>query len=190
MALRRTEAPAELPLRVDDSLRLQLRLFDDAEDAIIEAMVAAATEHLDGKDGILGRALIEQSWELLLDSFPCASEIRIPLPPLRSVESITYVDSNGDTQTLATSVYAVDTASEPGVVSLKYGQTWPSTRCQRNAVTIAFTCGYGTSDDVPERLKSAIKLMVGDLYANREAQGEAMVRNATADALIFPFKVF
>lgn len=183
MRLRRTAAPDTLPLTVDD-LRFDLRLVGTTQDADIEGYIADATGRLDGKDGTLGRALVEQSWELLLDRFPCASEIPIPLPPLRSVTSITYVDTDGATQTLATTVYAVDTASEPGVVSLKYGQTWPSTLCQRNAVTIAFTCGYGLSDDVPDPLKSAIKLMVKDRYDQTQDNEAAIAR------LIFPYRVF
>lgn len=183
MALRRTTAPAT-PVLAPDALRFDLRLFDTAQDTAIEGYIADATERVDGKDGILGRALVTQQWELLLDAFPCASVIRIPLPPLVSVQSITYVDTDGATQTLATSVYAVDTASEPGVVSLKYGQTWPSTQCQRNAVTIAFTCGYGTAAAVPERLKSAIKLMVKDRYDQTQDNAAAI------DKLLFPFRVF
>ena len=183
MRLRRTSAPVE-PLLKPEAARADLRIVDESQDDDIALKIAAATEYFDGKDGILGRALIEQSWELLLDRFPCESEIRIPLPPLRSVESITYVDPDGETQTLATSVYAVDTASEPGVVSLKYGQTWPSTRCQRNAVTIAFTCGYGVSDDVPARIKAAVRLKVVDLYEQTEGNGKAI------DALAYGYRVF
>lgn len=183
MALRRTAAPDTLPLTVDD-LRFDLRLIDTAQDDDIEGYIAAATDALDGAAGALGRALVEQRWELLLDRFPCASEVKIPLPPLRSVESITYIDTAGATQTLATSVYAVDTASEPGVVSLKYGQTWPATQCQRNAVTIAFTCGYGLSDDVPAALKSAIRLAVKDRYDQTTDNEAAIAR------LIFPYRVF
>lgn len=183
MALRRTTAPAE-PLLTPAAVRFDLRLFDAAQDAEIAEFIAAATEELDGKDGALGRALVTQKWELTLSGFPCASEFKIPLPPLQSVESITYVDSNGDTQTLATSVYAVDTASEPGVVSLKYGQAWPATRCQRDAVTVAFTCGYGAAGDVPERIKSAVKLKVKDRYD--QAQDNA----GAVDRLLFAFRVF
>jgi uncharacterized phiE125 gp8 family phage protein len=184
MRLRRTQAPDEAILSAADARADTIRIVDDSQDDTIDALIAAATEAFDGKDGALGRALVTQSWELLLDRFPCACEFAIPLPPLRSVESITYVDTNGDTQTLATSVYAVDTTSEPGVVSLKYGQVWPTTRCQRNAVTIAFTAGYGTGDDVPERVKSAIKLKVADLFYQTQDNAAAV------EALVFPFRVF
>ncbi len=183
MRLRMLTAPDELPVTLAEA-RTHLEIVDTDRDDAISAWIADATGELDGKDGILGRALVTQQWELALDRFPCGSEIGIPLPPLRSVESITYTDTNGDTQTLATSVYAVDTVSEPGVVSLKYGQTWPSTRCERNAVSIQFTAGYGTADDVPETLKSAIKLRVGDRFANRESQATDL------SSLIFRFKVF
>jgi uncharacterized phiE125 gp8 family phage protein len=190
MALRRTEAPTEVPVTVAEA-KANSNITGTSQDDEIEAMIASATEQLDGKDGILGRALCTQEWELLLDAFPCGSEIKVPLPPLQSVESITYVDANGDTQTLATSVYAVDVASEPGVVSLKYGQVWPTTQTQRNAVTIAFTCGYGEAGDVPERIKSAIKLMVGDLFENREAQQTVKLENnPSLNRLLFPFRVF
>ena len=191
MRLRLIEAPAAAdPVVTLAEARTHLEILDTARDDAIEAWITAATEQLDGRAGILGRALVTQKWELLLDTFPCASTIAIPLPPLRTVESITYVDSDGATQTLATSVYAVDTASEPGVVSLKYAQVWPATRCERNAVSIQFTAGYGAAAVVPERLKSAIKLMVGDLFANREASGDDLKANPALQALIFPFKVF
>lgn len=183
MALRRTEAPAEPLLSAADA-RADLRLVDDSQDADIDLKIAAATEYFDGKDGILGRALVTQKWELSMDKFPFGCEFKIPLPPLQSVESITYLDTNGDEQTLATSVYAVDIASEPGVVSLKYGQVWPSTLSQRNAVTVAFTCGYGTADEVPERIKSAVKLKVVDLFEQAEGNGKAI------DSLVFGYRVF
>lgn len=184
MALRRTEAPSELIVSAADVRADTIRIVDDSQDDAIEALILAATEQFDGKDGVLGRALCAQQWELTLDRFPCASEFKIPLPPLQSVESITYVDSNGDTQTLPTSVYAVDTASEPGVVSLKYGQTWPSTRCQRGAVVVAFTCGYGTCEDVPSRVRSAVKLKAADLFYQTQDNAAAI------DALVFGLRVF
>lgn len=191
MPLRLVIAPTGNPVTLAEA-KVHLRVSAAADDADITAMVTAATGQLDGRDGILGRALVTQQWQLLLDCFPGASVIKMPLPPLQSVESITYVDAAGATQTLPTSVYAVDTASEPGVVSLKFAQVWPSTRTERNAVTIAFTAGYGVASMVPERLKSAIKLMVGDLYENREAAivGVPRADNPAVANLLFPFRVF
>jgi uncharacterized phiE125 gp8 family phage protein len=96
------------------------------------------------------------------------TEIVVPRPPLASVTSITYVDGAGATQTLSLSVYTVDTSEEPGRIRLAYGQSWPSIRDQRAAVTVRYVCGYGGPGSVPEAAKAALKLYVGHLYENRE----------------------
>lgn len=189
MRLRLIAAPSTEPLTVDEA-RLQILETDTAQDAALEAWIATAREQLDGPDGILGRALITQTWELLLDRFPCDREIALPLPPLQSVESIKYLDASGVEQTVATSVYGADIAAQPGVVYLKRGQSWPVTFDERNAVVIRFIAGYGDdADAVPQRLRSAMKLHIGDLFANREAQGEQLFANAAYDNLVFPFRL-
>lgn len=190
MRLALITAPAETPISIEEA-KDHLRDVPDADDDQVTAMIAAATAGLDGRSGSLGRALCTQTWQTFLDRFPCDSEdILLPLPPLRSVTSVTYVDSNGDIQTLATTVYGVDTSSEPAAIFLKYGQSWPATRRERKAITIQFEAGYGAAADVPAPIKSAILLMVGDLYANREAQGEPLTKNPAVERLLFPYKVF
>jgi len=189
MRLRLIQAPATEPLTTDEA-RLQVSETDTAHDAALDAWIATAREHLDGPDGVLGRALITQTWELLLDRFPAGREIPLPLPPLQSVVSIKYLDAAGDEQTLARSVYGVDPSTQPGVVHLKRGQAWPATFDERNAVVIRFVAGYGdNAEAVPQRLRSAMKLHIGDLFANREAQGEQLFANAAYDNLIFPFRM-
>jgi len=188
MRLRLIHAPTTEPLTVDEA-RLQVSESDIAHDPALIAWIATAREHLDGPGGLLGRALITQTWELLLDRFPCARELALPLPPLQTVASIKYLDAAGVEQTLPTSVYGVDPAAQPGVVYLKRGENWPVTLDERNAVVIRFTAGYGDeAGDVPQRLRAAMKLHIGDLFANREAQGDQLFANAMYDNLIFPFR--
>lgn len=188
MRLRLITPPSETPLTLAEA-KSQVRETTANRDTELTAMLGAAVSHLDGREGLLGRALVTQTWEMLLDAFPDCDGIEIPLPPLQSVTSVTYVDADGATPTLATSVYGVDTASQPGVVYLKYNQEWPTTREERNAVTIRFVAGYGTADDVPESLKSAMKLHLADLDANRERGGDQLFENPAYDALVFPFRV-
>ena len=172
--LTRTVAPATLISTDDMKDWLKVDISDD--DTLIGDLVDAVAGHLDGRDGILGRALLTQTWTLQLDDFPCETwddpyaGIRVPLPPLQSVSSITYLDTAGAEQTLATSVYAVDTASQPGIISLRNGQSWPSVLDQRNAVTITFVAGYGAAaSDLPRPLRQAAKHMVAAWYDNRSA---------------------
>ena len=55
----------------------------------------------------MGRALLTQTWDMYLDEFPCAGEIIIPLSPLQSVTSVSYVDQHGATQTWASANYRI-----------------------------------------------------------------------------------
>lgn len=170
--LARTVDPAALISTSDMKDFLRVDINDD--DTLIDDLIAAAAAHMDGRDGVLGRALLTQTWTLALDDFPCETwddpfaGIRVPLPPLQSVTSITYLDGQGDSQTLATSVYAVDTTSQPGVISLKSGQSWPSVQDVRNAVTITFVAGYGaTAAALPRPLRLAAQQLVATWYDNR-----------------------
>ena len=118
--------------------------------------------------------------------------------PLRSVTSITYVDDDGATQTLSSAIYQpVGVWSETnqtkvsGIV-LAYDQDWPSIRLQKEAVTVTYVAGYAT-DEIPDNLRHAILLFVGNLYANREPIVIGTIATKLQlnyQWLLNPFKVF
>jgi len=167
MALTLVTAPTVEPVTVAD-IKSHLRIDTTDEDTLIEDYITAAREYCERYQN---RAYITQTWNLTLNDFPDGDEIEIPLPPLQSITSIKYYGTDDTEYTLSTDDYMVDTDSEVGRVVLKYAKTWPSiTLRPANAVVIQFVAGYGDADtDVPERIKQAIKLLVGHLYENREA---------------------
>lgn len=170
MALRLITAPAEPAVSLEEAKK-HLRVDHTDDDVLIAAYIEAATAHVDGLMGFLGRALVDQVWELVLDAFP-ANEIKVPLPPLIEVLSVKYDDSAGNEFTVNPSDYSVDNVSEPGWI-LPAG-SWPATFDGINAVRIRYRAGYlDTSSPpvtkVPEDIKSAIKLIAGTLYAQRES---------------------
>lgn len=170
MSLTRSAAPAELPLTIDD-LKLHLKLTDTTHDAEVMGCLRAVVGRLDGAGGILNRGLITQTWIYKFATFPRWA-IRLPLPPAQSVTSITYIDENGDEQTLASSKYKflnANTHANPGLIEPAYGETWPSTRHEGEAVTITWVCGYGLREAVPEMTRHLIKLLVADAFRQREA---------------------
>jgi uncharacterized phiE125 gp8 family phage protein len=179
--------------------------YEDIDEAdLVSALITAARQHIDGKDGWLGRALVPQTWDLTLDRFPCATRfnpfaaIRVPLPPLISVGSVKYTDPAGDEQTLATSAYLVDSATEPARIMPVYGTVWPSIRYEANAVTVRFTAGYDSGSPVdasavPETIKRAMLLLIGHLFENRETTiiGATVASMPFAvDALLAPYRVW
>lgn len=139
-----------------------------ADDAVLTALITAARQSIDGPDGWLGRAIMKQTLDLKLDGFP-AWTLDVPLPPLISVSSITYVATDGTSTTLSSSLYTVDTASEPGRITPAYAQSWPATRDQMAAVTVRFICGYATANAVPQTIKTALKELIRYYYARPDA---------------------
>jgi len=153
-------------------VKSQLRIDSSAEDTLIDGYTKSARHTL---ERLMRRAFITQTITLKYDSFP--ADIRLPRPPAIAVTSIQYVDADGATQTLAPSTYVVDTSIQPASIQPAYGESYPSTRTQANAVTIVYTAGYGaTGADVPEPILLAIKLLVGSFFENREATGVLNVR--------------
>ena len=92
--------------------------------------------------------------------------------------SITYYDTAGAPHVVAMADYQVDVDSYKGRVCPVYGKSWPTTILQpMNGVVVQFKAGYGLlATDVPERIRTAIKLLAGHLYEHREATDIKEVR--------------
>jgi uncharacterized phiE125 gp8 family phage protein len=123
-----------------------------------------------------------------MDAFPCM--IVWAYPPIDSVASVKYLDADLVEQTLAATDYLVDKDSEPGLVYLKPGKSWPSTASAKNAVRVRYTCGYGAGA-CPQAVKQWMMLQIGAMYANRESVAPgSIVEMPFADRLLDSFRVW
>lgn len=161
-------APAVVAVSLAEAKEhLRVEADDHDDDFLIQGLLDAAIATIDGPEGI-GAAMVTQTWRLSLDCL--FSPIRVPIWPLRSVTGITYVDDDGATQTLSSSLYRVNTDRRPGVIERAYNASYPNVIARSGAVKITFTAGFGSlAADTPRDLRAAILLIVGHLYANREA---------------------
>jgi uncharacterized phiE125 gp8 family phage protein len=195
-----TAPPAE-PLTLDE-VKAQLRIDASDEDALLTGLIMAARAHVDGRDGWLGRCLVQQTYDLAIDGFPLGRRpIKIPLPPLRQVQSITYVDPVGDTATLDPADYRVVAGGDwPAHVEPAYGTCWPTTRSILASVTVRFDAGYepGTgsptdyAENVPADIKLGLKLLVAHWYENRVPVVVGQTANMvpmTVDVILAPKRV-
>ena len=115
--------PPVAPLTLAEA-KLHLRLDTNEEDTLVTLLIDAATSYVDGPTGFLGRALVDQTWDLVLDTFP-TNEIKIPLPPLIEVVALNYFGTDGIEVTMNPTAYTVDNVNEPGWI-VPDG-TWPQT---------------------------------------------------------------
>jgi uncharacterized phiE125 gp8 family phage protein len=200
-------APASEPVTLTEA-KAWLRVDVTDDDQLITDLVKDAREYVENHTGM---ALITQSWLLTLDTFPPldmsymlvrqprawlpqtrqfqgsgGGVIRLPKPPLQAVNSVKYLATDGTLTTLDPSGYQVDTTTFPGRLAPAYGQVWPVTRFNPAAVTVGFTCGFGsTTDTVPGIFKRAIRLLICNWYENRgDGQTKTYdVENAVNDLL-------
>ena len=165
MGIETTTAAEALSL-AEAKAHLRIPTGDTEDDAYIASLISAAREYA---EGYTKRAISTQTCVYTLDSFP--SVIDLPRCPVQSVTSIEYVDTDGDTQAVAS--YQSDLIGT-ATARLKpaYNASWPDTRAVTNAVTITYEAGYGATGDspdtVPTSIKQALLLIIGSLYENRE----------------------
>jgi len=159
--------PANEPL-TEEEVKLQLRIDHSEEDELLRVYIQAARQSCEEETW---RALLTQTWELQLPAWPLSREIELPKPPLQSVTSVKYTLQDGTVQTMSSSLYRVDTTSEPGRIVLVASASWPSDTLDVGLpIAIRFVAGYGsTATSVPAPLLQGMRLLVGTWYANRES---------------------
>lgn len=183
MGLRLTTPPAVEPITLTEA-KTHLRVSGTDDDDRITALIAAAREEA---ETITGRAFITQTWRLTLDRFPLAGPIVLPRPPLQSITSLAYVDSDGASQTWDAANYRVSANNEPGRIEPAYNEVWPTTRLVSEAATVTYAAGYGdAASDVPGGIKNAILLLVERYY---DACCDAEKMRRTIESLLSKYKV-
>lgn len=176
MILNRIIPPSSEPITLAD-IESQVRFLDlSAESLAIDRFISAVRENC---ETLTKRALITQTWEVVLDEFPSGrNPINIPLPPLQFINSIKYIDVNEVEQTLNPLSYRVISSTspkcQPAYVIPAYGLSWPVALNDEAVITVNFTCGYGPigggseADNVPNSIKQWLCLNVANLYEHRE----------------------
>lgn len=188
MALKLITAPAVEPVTLAD-VKARLVVDHTDHDGLLNALIVSARQTAENR---LGRALIHQTWELILDAFPSA-EIKLARPPVVSVESIKYLDLDGVEQTLAAETYALDPDTLPGWVLPAYGESWPDTLNAANSVRVRYVAGYGAAADVvPMPIRQWMHIVIATHYAQREAIAggtQSELPTAYVDGLLDPYLV-
>lgn len=171
MPLRLQTAPAAEPLSTSDA-KAHLRVTQSSDDTYIGALVKAARQAAELR---LNRALVTQTWDLLLDEWPSCGEIYIPLGGVTAVSHIKYYDSANVQQTWSSSLYLAALAGPLARVMPVWGQAFPSLYPRPEAVEVRFVAGYADAASVPESVKQWMLLAVGHWYEHRESAADFQV---------------
>ena len=86
-----------------------------------------------------------------------------------AVAHVKYYDNDNSLQTLSATIYDTQLQYEPSQIQLAENQSFPSITKRNDAVVARYTVGYGSASDVPEIIKQAILLTIGNFYQNRNS---------------------
>jgi hypothetical protein len=110
--------------------------------------------------------------------------IRLPFPPVQSIQSVNYYDPNGTLQVLAAQNYILD--PDEGLIQALPNAVWPPVQWNKqSSVYVDYTAGYGVAFDVPQSLRVWIMRRAADLYENRE-----LVDSPSAYSMLDAYRVF
>lgn len=139
---------------------------EPANDMLIAAQLRAAIGAIENRTG---RALSPKRFTERGARFPCGYGERLTLTkdPVASIVSVTYVDNDGVEQDLDAADYR-SIEGEPWSIIAPFGGSFPATEERPDAVRVTYVAGYPEGECPPE-LQSAVLLMLGHLYMNREA---------------------
>lgn len=159
-------APAVMPITLNE-VRSQLRVEHYDDDVILTRLIAVATAYADAK-GVLGKAMITQTWADWMGPNPSQS-VTLGLSPVQSVTAVKYYDEDGILQTDTLANYNVFGVPERTKVEPKSGFNWPAAQSRDDAIKIEYVVGYGdATSDIPDTLRHALMLLIGHWYDNRE----------------------
>lgn len=198
MSLTEQSAPSAEPITLAQA-KEHLKVDFNDEDSYINSLISAARIAC---ENITGQRFIQRNMRLTLDAFPLLSDTDIVLPvaPVQSITSITYIDQEGVEQTWSDSLYTF--AFDPCYPRLRpaYNQDWPSNvRDDIAVININFVAGYFPDDaspqdyaaSVPEAIKHALKLIIGHYYEHRMDAGRSLLHRIpfSASSLLNPYKI-
>lgn len=178
------EPPASEPLPLFDA-KTYLRVDHEHEDALIAAMIAAARMQVEAHTR---RALVTQSWRLVLDRWPASGVIASPVSPLRAVLAARLRDAAGEAEPLDPDSFVVNTASSPGMIAFDAGRVVHPAK-PLAGIEIDIEAGYGAAIDVPAPLTQAIRLLLARAYEYRGSAREEGAMPEGIAALLAPYRV-
>lgn len=132
----------------------------------IASLVVAARQSLEREHDVLLREVVAFTWTI--DDWPLAGEsYYLPVSPMQSITSIQYVDTDGNTQTLAGSNYRLRKPTY-GRASIVFSEAavFPKRKADTE-ITISVSAGWGVGK-VPEVAKQAVRLTLTTMFDESE----------------------
>lgn len=178
------EPPADEPLSLAEA-KNYLRVEHAADDALIQSMIAAARIQVEARTR---RALLAQTWRMVLDRWPASGAIASPASPLREVVAARVYDQAGEAQALNPEIFILNRAVAPGLIAFDAGRVIHPRRTVAG-IELDIEAGYGAAADVPAPLLQAMRLLLARAYEYRGEDDKNDPLPEGIAALLAPYRL-
>lgn len=156
-------APTDLPVTLDE-LKAQTVVDFSEHDTMLTSFLQAATHHLDGPAGILGRAIMSQVVVQKFHGFE--NVMRLPYGLASSISEVAYFDESDVAQVITG--WALHEDGSGSYLKFPSDTVFPGVYERDDAISVTYTAGWGGAASVPGPIKLAIKMLAATWYENRE----------------------
>jgi len=143
------------------------------DDGLLNTYISTAREHC---EDFTGKSYVLKEYEIVLSAL--SGDIELPNPPFAYMVAIT-IDDNTSENTLDASEYSVDSDTDLYAILSPTG-SWPTLATDAVA-RVRYVAGHGDESaapsSVPSVVRTAIFLLVGHWYRNREATADQLMFN-------------
>jgi len=171
MGLAFKTAPTAEPISLSEA-KDYLGVEGTEQDTYVSAAITTARKHV---EDLTAQQIMDATytWTLRSEQVPQhhTKSLLLPRAPVTAVNSVEYVDTDGNTQSW--SDYEVDLDVNPAVLSPQPDKNWPNVQNNKlKAFTVEFDAGYADTqtaalDAVPAPLRQAMFLLLGHWFDNR-----------------------
>ncbi|MFD1292637.1 head-tail connector protein [Lutibacter holmesii] len=156
--------------------QLKLEASWTSEDDLLQQYIDAAIITAENYTQI---SINEAKFEIKTTEF--TNNLKIKLSPITAIDSIVYVDENGDDQTLDAVEYELRNFDNyQQEVFYKNEADLPKlSKTEATPVTINITTGYAAPAEMPRPIKQACLLMITSFYEKREDSVENLPKAST-----------
>ncbi|MBL4801738.1 MAG: phage head-tail connector protein [Emcibacter sp.] len=138
-----------------------LKISHPDEDAMIAGYIRAATGAC---ENFIGRKLIAQKWQLILNDWGNSGEIQIPLSPVLAIDKMEYWNGTSF-QEIAAGDYLLDNTSYQAKILPDATSQWPEPDRNVAGIQIVVSAGFGEGqNDVPHDIRLGILHWVAAAY--------------------------
>lgn len=149
--------------------KLWSKINNTVENSLMDSLIKAATSLA---ERYTSRAILRQKWAMYFDNVPANNAFEIKPVGNFAIDKINSYDLNNVVSVWNSSNYIVDALDDysPARILLNIGAVYPSALRARACFEVLFYVGWTDASQVPDDIKTAIKMIAQNLYETREGQ--------------------